>query len=164
MEIQGTARVEYLLTKSTDDLIKAYVKSLPTMIFFPVIDGVLFRSEPSTMTRGVEAVLQGTCKDEGTMFAAMLPKGDPEGKFTKLMIRAAVPKNYAAAQELYSAAKHGSWREAYSAYVNDTWFQHPARSFARTVSKQGPSVYKYRLEAPVQSAKHLKLGVFHASE
>ena len=162
--LTGRARIDYLLTKSTAELITAYAKSLPGMIFFPVIDGDLFSSDPSTLPRGAEAVLQGTCRDEGTVFAAMIPKGDPEGRLTKLTMRAAAPKSFEKVEKRYNPSVQGTWKDAYSAFLNDTWFQHPARSFARKVSAQGLKVYKYRLEAEVESAKHLGLGVFHASE
>lgn len=164
-DLQGRARVEYLLSKSTDDLIKAYAASLPSMIFFPVIDEHFLSTDPSELPRDVDAVLQGTCRDEGTLFSAPLPADSRTARLTELMIRAAVPKPHAAeALQRYSADKHGDAREAYSAYINDAWFQHPSRVHARVVAGQGKKVFRYRMEGEVDSLKKLGLRAFHASE
>ena len=45
-ELQGKARVEFLLGKTTEELLEAYDKSQPLIGFTPVIDGVFLKEMP----------------------------------------------------------------------------------------------------------------------
>lgn len=160
-DLKGKAKVEYLLTKSTQELLDAYEKCRATVGFAPVIDGVFLKSQPAMAKRHVDEVLLGTNKDEGTMFAQLFLAGGEAGG--RGMIAASFPKHSEEIIARYTA-EYGDFASAFDEFFNDAIFHVPTHGLSELLSAHGAKVYRYRFEHPLASSVPLKLRVHHAAE
>ncbi|KAI9016618.1 Alpha/Beta hydrolase protein [Hyaloraphidium curvatum] len=160
-DLKGKARVEFLLTKSTEELLDALLKCRAEVGFAPVIDGVFLRSFPAAAPRGIRAVLCGTNLDEGTMFAKLFLAAGEAG--ARGMLAAAFPAHHAAIAARYEA-QYGDFPRAFDEFFNDAIFQAPMHAYAGIAASQGIDVYRYRFEVPLASSQPIGLRVHHACE
>lgn len=160
-DLQGKARIEWLLERTTDELLEAHKKSQPQIGFTPVIDGVFLKESPAMAHREIESVLCGTNLDEGTMFAMLfLAGGEATGK---AMMTGMFPKHGDEILQRYTE-KYGDFASAFDEYFNDFIFHFPKHMYSNLAVAQGKKVYRYRFEHPLESSIPLKLRVHHAAE
>ncbi|KAI9019875.1 Alpha/Beta hydrolase protein [Hyaloraphidium curvatum] len=157
----GTAKVEFLLGKTGEELKAAMVNMVPRGSWAPVADGELLKNLPLLAKKGVDALLCGTNADEGSLFAALICAPGQEA-LAKMFVQAMFKGRTDELLKRYEE-KYGSFFSAVDEILNETLFQLPVRTSAKVAAAQGIPTFRYRFTRPVDSIPD-NLRVSHLAE
>ncbi|TPX35968.1 hypothetical protein SmJEL517_g01684 [Synchytrium microbalum] len=162
-DLKGKAKVEYLLSRSTEEVKEAWSKMALKVAISPVIDGVAITSDWAHVVRPLKDMMVGTTRDEGTLFTMIGSPKTMQELGARIGARFQNPQHRDALLKVYDEKKYGTVQKAFTEYFGDTIFQYPVRQYARSKSTSA-NVYVYRFDHALATSKPYRIGAHHASE
>ncbi|TPX35969.1 hypothetical protein SmJEL517_g01685 [Synchytrium microbalum] len=157
----GIDRVNFLLTKSTQELLAASA-NLIAGASFPTVDGVSLPENWRSSKRTVKQFIIGTNSDEGSLFTL-----NPRVPSTRDQLRATIagrnPQHMDELMSIYDDPAAATAVKSYGKYIGDAVFYQPVRATMRELAKTS-DVYAYRFEHPMSFSSHLNIGAHHAGK
>ncbi|KAG0246586.1 Alpha/Beta hydrolase protein [Mortierella sp. GBAus27b] len=171
-EVDARKKVEILRRVPAKELAEE-LRTYEVTFFRPTIDGILIKDDlwtkesRSGLDQGLQWVLAGCCRDEGTLLAPILG-ADTVEKFSRLRSRLCPPSSFQAFDRLYGVPKTDAEATAISSrLINDGFFRFPMHRTSQLVLESG-SCYLSRYHFDCSLSKILKddptVGAHHGSD
>ncbi|KAF9910260.1 hypothetical protein EC991_006989 [Linnemannia zychae] len=170
MDLEPLEKVNRLRSVSAQQIAEE-LNGMETLFFQPTLDGVVLKADtrrlikdPEALYAGLEWVVIGTCKDEGTVFAPMFG-ATTVAAFSTLKSRICAPKDYTTFDSIFGIPKSDHDALTISArLVGNGINEFPILRVGETVAKLGPPCQLTRFHFDTQQQQAGGLGVHHGTD